>query len=404
MAMRYPFLCSYGGGHAKIIAALSHELTRRGVHHDVMGFTTAVAALRQSGIEARTVSDLLDPKADAPFIEQARRVAPRADHPDITDTETLAYYAVGYRDLSDRFGEHEALRRVAEFGRKAFEPISAFRRLFAACRPSVVVTTTSPRYELAAIKAAHSLSIPTIAVGDMFLVAEQEWILREPYADHLVILSDQVGRMLRENGLSSATRLHVLGNPAFDDLAARPGDAERRVRLREALGVEGHTLILWPLGGAPEMVAGRAMLAAHEAGRMLDAICDQTPRYRYLLRPHPNWPVPNLPLKHGAIERDLTVEDALLVADLVCVEASTMGLQAVLKGKPVICCNFADYVLYPGFGWASAVSNEKELEEVLLSGAFFAPPAKTCEKVGDATASVTQLIVDVAGDAGDKCE
>jgi hypothetical protein len=390
-----PFLCSYGGGHANIIIALSRELSRRGVDHQVMGFTTAVATFRRAGLTVSDVATLLEPDLDAPFIDEARMLAPASGHPDVSDEETVAYYAVGYRDLCDRLGEEEALARVEQLGRKAFEPVSMFRRFFERHRPSVVVTTTSPRFEVAAIKAARSLRIPTVAVGDMFLVAEQEWILGDAYAEHLVVISEQVAEMLRQNGLSRATCLHVLGNPAFDVLAAQPGDESRRAELRKRLDVKDRTLILWPLGGSPETVVGRALLPAQQAGAMLDSICAQDERYRFLLRPHPNWPVPDLPFRYGKVERSLSAEEALMACDVVCVEASTMGLQAVLKGKPVICYNYADYVLYPEFGWASAAWDERQLGEILRSGTMVAPPEKVCEHVGNATPNVVRLILEL---------
>ena len=46
----------------------------------------------------------------------------------------------------------------------------------------------------------------------------------------------------------------------------------------------------------------------------------------------------------GQYDGALSAEEAILMSDLVLVEALTMELRAVLQSMPVICLGFVDYV------------------------------------------------------------
>lgn len=390
-AGRRPLLVSYGGGHANIMIAVTAELARRGRSYDLLGLTTAEEAFRRAGLNPFSLEELIDPLMDRAVRDRAAALAPASDHPDISDAQTTAYHIVGFADLVAQNGLEEAEEKFARLGRKAFEPVRAFERLFARIRPTVVVATTSPRFELAALKAARRTGIPSLAIGDMYLIAEQEWILGGEYADHLTVIGEGVGSMLQQSGKLSS-QIHVLGNPAFDALAPAPDDSAVRAAERERLGIGDRTCILWPLGGAAVPVADRMLLEAAEVACFLERLCEMDPALTYVMRPHPNWPVGNLQLKHGRVDAGSALEKALLAADLVCVEASTVGLQAVLKGIPTICYNYADYVLYPEFGWAAKANTLDELAELVIARAYFEPPAELRAQVGNASRRVTDLI------------
>ncbi|MGX7951275.1 hypothetical protein ACWPM1_01805 [Tsuneonella sp. HG249] len=386
-----PFLVSYGGGHAQIIIAIASELDRRGRAYSLLGLTTAHQAFVRAGLCPMPIGDLIDPMTPDWVRTRARELAPRSDHPDITDHQTIDYFTIGYADLLGRFGRDEAESRITEHGRKAFEPVSAFRHFYDRSRPSIVVSTTSPRFEAAALRAARGAGIPSLAIGDMYLIAEQEWILSPDYARDLTVISNGVAEMLQSNG-DCSSRIHVLGNPAFDTLAPSPDDPATRLMVRERLCIGDRKCILWPLGGAPDEVAGRQLLEPAEVAAFLDVVCDRTDGLTYVLRPHPNWPVHDLVTRHGQVDADSNLDHALLAADLVCVEASTVGLQAVLRGIPTICYNFADYVLYPDFGWAARADTLDEMARQITTGEYFTPPADLSSHVGGASGRVVDLI------------
>lgn len=387
--MPRPLLISYGGGHANIIAALAHELVRRGIAYDLIGLTTAFAAFERAGLAPRDVTALVDPAEDAHHFAAVERYLPAESHPDISPAQTHAYFALGFSDLVRRFGEGEAHRRTTAEGRKAFEPTSIFARYFARHTPSLVVATTSPRFELAAIRAARRCGAPSLAVGDHFLVGETAAITSGDFADHLVVLAEAVAERLRGAG-GALPQLHVLGNPAFDALAPQPQDAARRAALRERLGFNGKRVLFWPLGGGAHSGSGERLLTANEVVAALEPIAQASGGWAYLLRAHPNWPVAQtLPQMCPA---DFSPEDCLLACDLVVAESTTLGLQALLRGIPVIAFGHADLTQYPHFGWASLVHSAAELRDLVLRGDYALPPVELARMVSGAAARVADLM------------
>ena len=387
-----PFLLSYGGGHARIMVELAHELERREKPFKLLGLTTAEQEFRRAGLMPMPLDRLIDPGLPRSIRDRALELAPAPGHADVSQAQTDAYYTIGFADLVERLGLAGAEDAVARDGRKAFEPVAAFERLFAREWPSIVVATTSPRFEVAALRAARRMGIASVAIGDMFLVAEQEWILTPDYAADLTVVSEGVAEMLRATGKCSS-RIHVLGNPAFDRLVPSPDDPAIRARERKRLGVGEKLCILWPLGGTPDEVAGRSFLAPAQVAELLDGLCEKDPGLTYVLRPHPNWPVSALTTKYGMLDNSGELEANLLAADLVCVEASTVGLQAILRGIPTICLHFADYVLYPDFGWALSARTVDEMVGQIQRREFFDPPAEIGRQAGGAAARVAELVI-----------
>lgn len=396
---------SYGGGHAAMLAPVAAELRARGVQVDLLGFTTARAYFERAGLSCGSSVALLDETgaADAPYRTIIRDQFDLGSHPDITPTESEAYFTVGLRALAEEVGLDEAIVRLQLMGRKSFEPISAFSRYISRTLPDIVVSTTSPRFELAALRAAKRMKIPSLSLGDLFLLDEREWILSGDFASNLTVLSSTVSDALIKDGLRG-TRLHVTGNPAFDPLANLAASEARRQTLRSKLSFDGRTVILWPMAGQPGTCAadGRPYALAEQVAAAMERICSRDPRFTYMIRPHPNAPLlmpenaPNGILDFGL----LTPEDALMVSDVVAVEVSTMGLQAALLGKPVVCVGFAKEAGFPEHGLAVAVDNLDQAVDLISNRAYELPPASwAMPPLGEATQRVSDLILELAAPA-----
>lgn len=399
MTVRPPriLMAAYGGGHAAMIAPVAKGLRALGADVDLVGFTTARAAFERADLEAGSVIKMLDPDpaADAPYREAALTLLTVDGHADVTREETEAYFTIGLRDLAEQLGLDEAMRRVRIEGRKAFLPVSAMERYLLRTKPDLVISTTSPRFELALLRAARRQGIPSVALGDLFLVDEREWILSGDYAEHLTVISPVVAEELARDGLVG-TQTHVTGNPAFDTMRPRPDDGARRDALRLRLGLSDRTVILWPAAQLGAMASDQRPYARpDEVVAAMERICERDPGFAYLLRPHPNAPF-EMPegARNGVLDLGiLTPEEALLTADLVCVEVSTMGLQAALLGKPVVCVTFAHEAGFPRYGLAQVVESLDGAVD-LIAGRRFALPSKdfSMPPLGSATSNVIRLL------------
>lgn len=394
-----PLLMSYGGGHAQIIAVLAKELIARGAEPQIIGLTTAARFFERGGLPTQSVLALQGPTTGADATHKAQ-IAPYIKdqkHPDITSEETEAYFRIGYRDLEASVGSEEAQKQLAMLGRKAFLPVDSLEKFLKESKPDVVVTTSSPRFELAMLQASRRLSIPSLAISDLFLIREREWIIPGPFAEHLSVFAPSVKQDLLQAGLRG-TEVHVTGNPAFDSLQKRPSDADKRRELRDVLGIADRTVILWPaaqLGARGR--SGDPYAGPEDLVPVFEQVCKADPNFAYILRHHPNSAFTlgsdarNGILDDGSV---LTPEDALLVADVVCVEVSTMGLQAALRGIPVICVKYAEDSVYPLHGLARSARDLQEMSRMLLLREF-GPPKQTFDMpvIGEATRNVADLVV-----------
>jgi hypothetical protein len=397
-----PLLMSYGGGHAQIIAAVAQRLIQLGCSPDLIGLTTAARLFERSGLVTKTVSALKDPDeaADAEYHEDIKPFIQGQSHPDIRDEETQAYFTIGFRDLVQTIGKDAATARVKMQGRKAFLPVYAMERYLKKTRPNIVVTTTSPRFEWALLQAARRMGIPSLAISDLFLIREREWIIPTTYAEHLTVFADIVADDLHQAGLRG-TKIHVTGNPAFDALCSKPEDRARREYLRRALGVEGKTVILWPaaqLGACGR--GGDPYATPDDLVPIFEKLCTIDPRFTYILRHHPNSPFTLGPeAAHGLLDKgEISPEDIILVADVICAEVSTMGLQAALRGVPVICVKYAEDAVYPLHGMAQSVDTLEDLLPCLLSREFNTTKTHIeMPELGSATQNVADLILKIAG-------
>ena len=392
---------SYGGGHASIVRALAQGLISAGYDPTVVGLTTGLRPIRRSGISALSISDVID--CQRASYERARELiqpfVQDMSHPDIEKRETEDYFAIGLHDLIDAYGEHTALARLTEEGRTAFLPVATMRRFIEALRPSCVVATTGPRFERALLMAARELDVPSIAVADLFLKRERPYVLADDYAEHLCVMNHQLKAEL-DLEATSKIRIHATGNPAFDALKVARHDTDQRIRLRQELGVNEAKVVLWP--SAPVQYAeftDRPFALPEEVAHAMEAICLAQPDYRYIMRPHPNglYDLPNHAV-HGLLDPGLSPEQALMVADIVCFEITTVGLQASLMGKPTICVGFADLAVFPEYGYGLTVDSLEEMTELLKTQSYstIAEQGVSEHAIPEATNRVISLIQDVS--------
>jgi hypothetical protein len=364
--IRRVLLASYGGGHVQSLIPLAHGLRQLpGVELEVIGFTTARAAFSRAGIEASGYRSLLE-EGDEAWLALARLHKPNDAHADIDAADSLAYHALGLRDLVIDHGEREALRRYGELGRKAFLPVNGFRRYLARTRPDLVITSTSPRSELALQYAANDLGIPGLAVSDLFLQNEARYICTSRYARHITVIARYVADFLNREGCET-TRIHVTGNPAFDRLTD-PRHQQHAAALRAQLGFAPHeNIVLWVCASAAISMIGKPFVDPDRMIAFLENHCANTTNTRYLVRQHPNNPVVgDRVLRHGVMcPPGVEIETCIQLADVVLLETSTVGLQAALMGKPVVSINAGDYPPYARLGLSSDVAELSEAGEAL---------------------------------------
>lgn len=358
-------MACYGGGHVQSLLPIAVALQENPeVDLTVLGFTTASATFRKAGVAARNYESLLQ-DGDEKWLEFARPHTPQSSHRDVSQSETDAYYALGLKDMALDLGEKETLMEFSRSGRKAFLPFETFVKELSRSKPDLVITSTSPRSELAAQRAASSLGIPAIAVSDLFLQVESSYICEPGYAETVTVIGSYVADFLSSRGYSG--KLPVTGNPAFDNLHHPVHTAEGK-ELRSRLGVpDDQRVVVWVCPSSSVSMIGKPFIAPATVIDCLENLCANDSRFSYLVRQHPSNPVAShLSLASGFFcPSETSIEACLVAADAVLLETSTVGLQAAILGKPVVSMNAGDYPPYAALGLSKDVAQIGEVPEAL---------------------------------------
>lgn len=400
----------YGGGHAAALAPVARMLIDEGHRVEILALTTAAASFRARGLKTISMVDLtpyVPEYVDAPAIGD-RLAADQPSHHAVSVEETRAYLGVGYKSLEAEFGKTEAQYRYTRLGRQAFIPRHFFGKLFALARPAIVVATSAPRSERAAIEAASKAEIPSLCLVDLYAPFEIEWCAAPGFANRICVLNNSVAERFRLRGVPE-DRVVVTGNPAFDRLGDVPV-AEARSRHRAQLGLNSDDrLIVWISQPEPQLhpfsgVPGDVNLPL-KVERELAAEFANDAHIHLVMRLHPSEDRPpevtGPRIRYGSAEEPL--DDLLSAADCLITTSSTVGLEAGLLGVPVVQLTTSIFspdlplgelqvaTAAPSFGEAVRLIRES-LENQFSSGNNLPNPIATFDATMLVTTQITQLL------------
>lgn len=338
--MKRVLFVAYGGGHVRMLLPVAQALRASGrAEPVVLGLTTARAEVLAAGFPCLGFADVVQP-GDAAALAHGRRLAAALGSHAAGEAESVAYLGLSWADLVADVGDDEAQARYAASGRQAFLPVPTLERVLRQVRPDLVVATSAPRAERAAIVAAGRLGIPSVCLVDLFAAYEIAWVGRPGYADRVCVLNAPVRERLLAAGRQPSEVL-VTGNPAFDPLLD-PAVRARGLALRRARGWDARQVWLWASQVEPARhhslgTPGDPQLP-HRIGAALQALVAQRPGLQLVLRPHPS--ETGYPLVPGERQwlspREEPLAELLHACDGVVVLTSTVGLEARLAGCRVV--------------------------------------------------------------------
>lgn len=391
---------TYGGGHVRMVLPVVRALQARGtVDVEVLALTTAHAFLAREGIASIGFRDLVTP-ADTQALAWGRELMAGQTHPDVDPAESEAYLGLSFSELVADRGLAAARQGFATLGRAAFKPVQVMGRAIARVQPDLVVATSSPRAEMAALLAARRHGVAAVCLVDLFAHEEIKYIARPGYANRICVLDDHVRQRFIAAG-RGADEVVATGNPAFDNLAnpallvaAGAWLAEQPWRQKRK--------ILWVSQPEPERhrITGQAGDPALP-GRVFEtlaAIVARRSDWHLVVRPHPSQDAAQFKAAHGvSISTQAQPLHVLLHAvDAVVCMTSTVGYEAALLGKPLVhlpLSVYRDEADYTEMGLALRADTLEGLELALnsiFSGAW--APALRLKPVGGATQAVCAVI------------
>ncbi|HEY0824368.1 MAG TPA: glycosyltransferase [Ramlibacter sp.] len=350
---------SYGGGHVEMCLPVMRALREQvpGCEARILALTTAAGVARRAGEQPLGFRDFCSGAEGERALRYGEQLIGGQQHPDVSREESLAYLGLNFLEWVQELGEEGAWQRWRDTGRQGFRPVNLFQRLLAELGPDVVVATNSPRSEQAAIEAAQALGIPTLSMVDLFALPGDPYLARSVHADRIAVLSEATRANLVQAGVPPA-RIVVTGNPAFDGLAGAGARAAAE-RFRSERGWGERPVVLWAGHMEPEDADPRwAGPALGDA--VLQLLTDWTlarANTCLAVRYHPNeWhrfrpPAPHARVHWSQPDRE-TLLPVLAAADVVVVQATTVGAQAHAAGKQVLSLAFSPLVQRSGMDYA----------------------------------------------------
>ena len=342
-ALKRPiFIVSYGAGHAAALAPVAANLVLAGHQVVCVGLTTAPAVFARFGIESLGVRDLIGFSRNYRFAHRlGRRLMATADrHSQVDQLETDAYMGVGFLALVRGRGLRDARVAFSNRGRQSFCPTEFFEEIFSVLAPSVVVATSAPRSERAAIEAARALGIKRVCLVDLYAPFEVEWCASNDYADMICVLSEAVRAHMQVNGVAGY-KVKVTGNPSFDRLK-KLDKTKLRNRFRVVRAIPENALVVaWISQEEPRKhpfcdLVGDPQLPA-QIENALAAYFLQRADVWVIIRMHPSEKRERQRLGAHVIYSDISesLDELLCGVDVVLTSGSTVGIEAAMLDTPV---------------------------------------------------------------------
>ena len=400
---------TYGNGHVAKVAPVAAALRERGVRVIVMALTLGLKQAQAMGLNPVSYRDFLHLVDGERALAFGRELLAANNHPDVEESESVAYLGINFLEWVEESGLQEARRNFAEGGRRTFLPLKFIGKVVDELRPGLVVSTASPRSEQAAIEAGVVRGIPTMTMMDLFALPHDNFRRNKVFADRITVLSDFARNNLLDAAIS-ANRIVVTGCPAYDKLFD-PAQAVAGAQWRCSMGWQRKRVVMW----AGNLEEAAPNVPASYLGAGLGLLVEQRLRTwvasdknaALVVRYHPNQyhQFPNLGAQdrvYVSNPRQDALHPQLHAVDTIITQTSTVGFEGVLIGKRLLALSFSPWVInldfdYSKLGLGESVSSLDKLISVLnakntpLIETGFLPPN------GPATPRVLQHVLHLLG-------
>lgn len=351
----------YGGGHVGMLLPIAKQLRELQIEIEFLALTTAINVLNTTEYKYYTFKDFF---ISNDVLYYGKRLLEGLESHKMDDIDSISYLGQNFIELIDNHGISDANNIYERDGRSSFYPLESISLILKELQPDLVISTNSPRSEKAAIFASRKLGIPSIAIGDLFMIRPLKWFSDNSFADKVCVFNAESKKKLIDLGRNEASII-VTGNPAFDVLVKLSDKTNVRNR-------EGKFKILWASQAEPEyfaesLVKGDENLPMKVEEKLLE-IVNNNKNFELYVRNHPNEAVRDYP-NNVIVSNDNNLVDLLRNIDLVVTLTSIVGFEAVLLGKELITIDLSvlsNMLPYSKYGYSSGVDNLEALEKEIM--------------------------------------
>lgn len=321
---------TYGGGHAQLIKSIVLNLPAK--TYNVLCLTSAT-----EHFDEEVTLDIKDvyrsiPKEDKKQVLKIKNfiLKNNLDFGFNWDENSLLYYSLGALE----YVKKNSFSKIKKFhwNRHLFLQTQVMVDFLNSNRQfCLVISTTSPRFERAAVLASKKLNIDSIQIDDMFVNNEAVFLAKK-----VIVSSKHEKNKLHKRG-HNVNDIFALGNPIFEHFNNLKFDPKTK---KSIYFCPNKDRLYDDFGN--ECFKGNDYENHYKEFTSLSKFMNNNPDYSLIVRPHPN-DSPEDYLHFLSIcnfkiitSKEENLKDAMFNSALWITQASTTGIQASLAGIPVI--------------------------------------------------------------------
>lgn len=361
--MKKVFFVTYGGGHVQIAIPVIKELVKNKIDVKVLALTTSVFPLKENKISYKGIKDYLSILKDKEkiisigknYINQHYNAESALEKEEI-----LAYLGINIYDLKLQTGSLETAQYIfEEQGRKAFYPYYSMKKIIEYEKPDVIFLTCGKRMEKAAGKIGDELGIQVVRVID--LLGRDDVI---PYHAKVMVMNEMVKEnILKNNEHLKTDDVFVTGQPNLEIIV----DDEDLNKFKKKYNVDNYYKVV-------SMFSQPEIKQREQVYKALIEYAQGNPKNLVFYKLHPSEDLSeyisdkDLLPSNFKIGKDMNLNSVLECSDITLTFFSTVGLQAISIGKPLVTINLTSqkYGLdYSALNYSIEVNNLRNLENTI---------------------------------------
>jgi len=363
--MKKILVVCYGGGHVNMVIPVITKLRNLGFEVKILGLTAAESVFRKNGLESFGFRHYLSLFKDGEaIIEQGHLLLKQLPlNKEILEEESVAYLGLSYWDLVHKYGQVEALSKYMEHGRYCFYQTNVLEMILKYEKPDFLISTSSPRSELASLEVSKKLNIPNACLIDLYIDLLEARLKNNKFIDKFFVPSGFELSSLVKIGISE-DRIVISGNPAFEGHFS-PAFIDQADRFKKEKFPKKKTIITF----AKTSSYSKFARVDQEILQGLLTFINGNTDFGLIVRNHPN----DTPVTHkekGVFysTKNEPIAVILHASDIVVSQGSTVGIEARFVGNTVIQYSdqeFSDLVDQERMGIATKVKSIAALHRFL---------------------------------------
>ncbi|WP_418186782.1 hypothetical protein [Aliarcobacter lanthieri] len=338
---------SYGGGHINIINSIVEKmLIKKDIDFIILALTTGYNKSLGlfSNKYVKKISDYKELfEKDIQKINYYGSLLLEENYSTssgISKEDTLIYLGLSMFELVQTYGEKKALDLYSKKKRQAFLPIKTVKKILEYEKISLVVTTTSPRFEEASLIAANELGIETIQILDLF-----GELYPLPKSKNIVCMNTSISESLKQQGLIQANYYHF-GQPSIEKTVKNILSVDK-FAIKNKLGLNNNKTLLYATQ-KPNIYNEDFSYHSFPGYETINNNIFSIFKFLYekyniniLIRLHPNEDFSDYKKwfdKYNFIQyinEKCNLEESLAVCDILLNQASTVSVEAISSNKDV---------------------------------------------------------------------